>query len=47
MREDGSDGELVVHVVWEVHEDGACSDVWVYGQVDSCEELVVDDDGTV
>ena len=45
--EDGADGELVVHVVCEVHEDGVGADVWVFGRVDSCDVLVVDEDGAV
>jgi len=47
VREDGADGELVVHVVREVHEDGVGDDVWVFGRVDSYKVLVVDEDGTV
>jgi hypothetical protein len=45
--EDSSNTVLAVHVVWEIHVDGVSADVRVFSILDSCEVIVVDEDGTV
>ena len=45
--EDGSNSVLVVHVVWGIHAYGVCADVKVFSRMDSCEVMVVDENGIV
>jgi len=45
--ENGSNSVHVVHIVWEIHVDGVGADVRVFSRMDSCEVLVIDEDGTV